>query len=173
MDAAVTRKNGALEENGSEVGYRIDIERIQKLLAHRYPMLLVDRMLDVVPNQSATGIKNVTMNEPYFQGHFPGHPVVPGVMIVESMAQTSAALVLETLGEHAEGKVVYFMFIDNAKFRRPVTPGDQMRIRVAKVRQRGNVWKFTAVVEVDGHVAAEASYAAMIINPADLPAQKF
>ncbi len=173
MDVAVTRKNGAVEHRGAEGGYKIDIERLQKLLPHRYPMLMVDRIIDVVRGHSAIGIKNVTMNEPYFQGHFPGHPVVPGVMLIESMAQTSAALVLETLGEHAEGKVVYFMFIDNAKFRRPVTPGDQLRIRVVKERQRGNVWKFTGVAMVDGQVVAEASYAAMIINPAELPSRKF
>jgi 3-hydroxyacyl-[acyl-carrier-protein] dehydratase len=174
MDATVTRKNGAVvEEGGAEAGYSIDIERIQKLLAHRYPMLMIDRMHEVVLNQSAIGIKNVTMNEPYFQGHFPGHPIVPGVMLIESMAQTSAALVLETLGQEADGKVVYFMFIDNAKFRRPVTPGDQLRIRVTKERQRGNVWKFAAVATVDGHVAAEATYAAMIIKPDELRRPKF
>jgi 3-hydroxyacyl-[acyl-carrier-protein] dehydratase len=172
MDVAVIRKNGAVENDGAEGGYRIDIDRLQKLLPHRYPMLMVDRIVDVVRGRSAIGIKNVTMNEPYFQGHFPGHPVVPGVMIIESMAQTSAALVLETLGEDAEGKVVYFMFIDSAKFRRPVTPGDQMRIRVVKERQRGNVWKFTGMATVDGQLAAEAAYAAMIINPAELPQRK-
>ncbi|HTU53939.1 MAG TPA: 3-hydroxyacyl-ACP dehydratase FabZ [Acetobacteraceae bacterium] len=172
MDVAVSRKNGAVETNGAESGYKIDIERLQKLLPHRYPMLMVDRIIDVVRGVSAIGIKNVTMNEPYFQGHFPGHPVVPGVMLIESMAQTSAALVLETLGEAAEGKVVYFMFIDNAKFRRPVTPGDQLRIRVVKERQRGNVWKFAGVATVDGQVVAEAAYAAMIINPSELPSRK-
>jgi len=172
MDVAVTGKNGAVEGDGSESGYTIDIERLQKLLPHRYPLLMVDRIVDVVRGHSAIGIKNVTMNEPYFQGHFPGHPVVPGVMIVESMAQTSAALVLETLGQDAEGKVVYFMFIDNAKFRRPVTPGDQMRIRVKKERQRANVWKFGAVATVDGQIVAEAAYAAMIMDPAELRSRK-
>jgi 3-hydroxyacyl-[acyl-carrier-protein] dehydratase len=172
MDATVTHGNGSSAESDSAKGYTIGIERIQKVLAHRYPMLMIDRMVEVVHDQSAIGIKNVTMNEPYFQGHFPGHPVVPGVMIIESMAQTSAALVLETLGQESEGKVVYFMFIDNAKFRRPVTPGDQMRIRVMKERRRGNVWKFNAVAMVDGLVAAEATYAAMIVNPSELPQRK-
>lgn len=168
MDATVTEKGPAAEGSGTARGYTLDIERIQQVLPHRFPMLMVDRVVDLVRNHSAVGIKNVTMNEHYFQGHFPGHPVVPGVMIVESMAQTSALLVLETLGQECNGKVVYFMFIDNAKFRRPVIPGDQMRIRVVKERQRGNVWKFNAVALVDGHVAAEATYAAMIVNPSEI-----
>ena len=142
----------------------IDIKRIMHALPHRYPFLLIDKVVDVVPDQSATGIKNVTVNENFFQGHFPDHPVMPGVLIIESMAQTAAVLVMETLGLNAAGKVVYFMTIENAKFRRPVVPGDQLRIEVRKDRHRGAVWKFSAVARVDGVSVAEATYAAMIMD---------
>lgn len=142
----------------------IDIAGILKAIPHRYPFLLLDRVVDLVPNQSATGIKNVTVNENFFQGHFPGHPVMPGVLIIESMAQTAAVLVVETLGPEAAGKVVYFMSIEGAKFRRPVVPGDQLHIHIVKERNRGNVWKFNAVAKVDGVAVAEATYAAMIMD---------
>ena len=102
---------------------QLDILKIMEMIPHRYPMILVDRVIDVVPDVSCTGIKNVTINEGFFQGHFPRYPVMPGVMIVESMAQTAAVLVVATLGEEANGKLVYFMTVDNARFRRPVTPG--------------------------------------------------
>ena len=139
-----------------------DIARIVQMIPHRYPMLMIDRVVDMVPDQSATGIKNVSINEPQFTGHFPGHPVMPGVMIVESMAQTAAVLVVQTLGPKAEGKLVYFMSIDGARFRRPVVPGDTMHVHVVKVRNRGPVWKFKAEAKVDGNVVAEAEFAAMI-----------
>jgi 3-hydroxyacyl-[acyl-carrier-protein] dehydratase len=142
----------------------IDIARIMHAIPHRYPFLMIDRVVDVVRDRSAIGIKNVSVNEHYFQGHFPGHPVMPGVLIVESMAQTAAVLVVETLGEDAAGKVVYFMSVEGAKFRRPVVPGDQLRIHVTKERNRGNVWKFHAVARVDGVSVAEATYAAMIMD---------
>jgi 3-hydroxyacyl-[acyl-carrier-protein] dehydratase len=115
-------------------------------------------------NHSAIGIKNVTINENFFQGHFPQHPVMPGVLIIEAMAQTAAALVVETLGPSAAGKLVYFMSIDGAKFRKPVVPGDQMRIHVVKERQRSNIWRFTGEAKVDDKVVAEATYAAMILD---------
>jgi len=172
MDVTVTRNHDDRRENGAGKGYPIGIERIQRMLPHRYPMLMIDRIAELVLDQSAVGIKNVTMNESYFQGHFPGHPVVPGVMIIESMAQTASMVVLETLGEASNGKVVYFMFIENAKFRRPVGPGDQMRIEVVKQRRRGNIWKFNAVATVDHAVAAEATFAAMIVDPSELPSRK-
>ena len=147
----------------------LDIARIMHAIPHRYPMLLIDRVVDVVRDRSATGIKNVSVNESFFQGHFPNHPVMPGVLIIESMAQTAAVLVVETLGPEAAGKVVYFMTIEAAKFRRPVVPGDQLRVHVTKVRNRGNVWKFSAVARVDGSSVAEATYAAMIMDRAAPP----
>src|SRR5579875_3564888 len=125
----------------------VDIARIMQAIPHRYPFLMIDRVVDVVPNVSAVGVKNVTINEFFFQGHFPHHPVMPGVLIIEAMAQTAAVLVVET-----------------AKFRRPVIPGDQLRIHVQKERNRGNVWKFHAVARVDEVAVAEATYAAMIMD---------
>ena len=143
-------------------GTTIDIDQIQRMIPHRYPMLMIDRIVDLVPDQRATGIKNVTINEPFFQGHFPGAPLMPGVMIIEAMAQTAAVLVVATLGAEREGSLVYFMSIDSARFRKPVTPGDVLRVHVEKERNRGNVWKFNGRAVVDGDVVAEATYAAMI-----------
>jgi len=142
-----------------------DILDILAMIPHRYPLLLVDKVIDMVPGESATGIKNVTMNEPHFQGHFPGKPIMPGVMIVEAMAQTSAVLVVHTLGDEGRDKLVYFMSIDNAKFRKLVVPGDRMYIYPVKERQRGSVWKFSAVAKVDDEVVAEATFTAMIVDP--------
>ena len=147
-----------------EQGEDLDIERVQQLIPHRYPFLMIDRVVDVVPDVSATGIKNVTINEPYFQGHFPSRPVMPGVMIIESMAQTAAVLVVSTLGAASEGKLVYFMSVDNARFRKPVVPGDTLYVHVYKRQQRGNVWKFDAQAKVDGRVVADATFAAMILD---------
>ena len=141
----------------------VEILRIMEMIPHRFPMLMVDRIVDVVPGESAVGIKNVTINEPYFQGHFPRRPVMPGVMIIEAMAQT-AAVVVYTMGGRAEGRLVYFMAIENARFRKPVGPGDTLRIRVAKRRARRDVWKFSAEAMVGGAVVAEATYTAMIVN---------
>jgi 3-hydroxyacyl-[acyl-carrier-protein] dehydratase len=143
-------------------GTTIDIDQIQRMIPHRYPMLMIDRIVDLVPDQRATGIKNVTINEPFFQGHFPGAPLMPGVMIIEAMAQTAAVLVVATLGAEREGSLVYFMSIDSARFRKPVKPGDVLRVHVEKGRNRGNVWKFNGRAVVDGDVVAEATYAAMI-----------
>ena len=140
----------------------VDIQRILEMIPHRYPFLLIDKVVDIAEGESATGIKNVTMNEPQFTGHFPQQPIMPGVLIVESMAQTAAILVVQTLGADAEGKLVYFMRIDNARFRKPVTPGDVMHIHVTKKQSRGPVWKFESQVKVDGQVVAEATIAAMI-----------
>jgi 3-hydroxyacyl-[acyl-carrier-protein] dehydratase len=151
---------------GAPAGGVIDIKGIMTEIPHRYPFLLIDRMVDVVLGESATGIKNVSVNEPFFAGHFPNHPVMPGVLIIESMAQTSAALVVTTLGPEAAGKVVYFMSIDGAKFRRPVVPGDQLRVAVTRKQRRGPVWKFQGVAKVGDVVVAEAIYSAMIMDRA-------
>jgi 3-hydroxyacyl-[acyl-carrier-protein] dehydratase len=145
-------------------GLTIDIERIMQMIPHRYPFLMIDRVVDVVPESTAVGIKNVSINEPFFQGHFPQRPVMPGVLIIEAMAQTAAVLVVHSLGTAAEGKLVYFMSVDNARFRRPVMPGDQLRIHVTKERSRGNVWKFSGEAKVNGTLVAEATYAAMIMD---------
>lgn len=145
-------------------GRSVDVNRIMDMIPHRYPFLMIDRVDDIRVNVSAIGIKNVTINEPFFQGHFPSHPVMPGVLIIEAMAQTSAVLVVETLGADSEGKLVYFMMIDRARFRKPVGPGDQLHIHVTKLKNRGNVWKFQAEAKVDGVVVAEAEYAAMIMD---------
>jgi len=142
----------------------IDTRRIMEMIPHRYPFLLIDRVLDIVPNESAVGLKNVTMNENFFQGHFPGAPVMPGVLIIEAMAQTAAALVVHSAGSELEGKLVYFMAIDEAKFRRPVTPGDQLHIHVTKQQNRRNVWKFKGEAKVDGTLCAEALVTAMIMD---------
>jgi 3-hydroxyacyl-[acyl-carrier-protein] dehydratase len=142
----------------------IDIQRIMDMIPHRYPFLMIDRVVDIVPNESAVGIKNVSINEPFFQGHFPQRPVMPGVLIIEAMAQTAAVLVVQTLGPEAEGKLVYFMTVDSARFRKPVVPGDTLHVHVTKERNRGNVWKFTAEAKVDSRLVAEATYAAMILD---------
>ncbi|MGE0120698.1 MAG: 3-hydroxyacyl-ACP dehydratase FabZ [Dongiaceae bacterium] len=140
----------------------IRVERIMDMIPHRFPFLMIDRVVDVVSDQSAVGIKNVSINEYFFQGHFPGHAVMPGVLLIEAMAQTAAVFVVHTLGPDAEGKLVYFMSIENAKFRRPVVPGDQLRVHVTKERNRGAVWKLRGEVKVDGVTVADATFAAMI-----------
>ena len=142
----------------------IDIETIQQKIPHRYPFLMIDRMIEIVPDMSAVGIKNVSINEPQFQGHFPRRAVMPGVLIIEAMAQAAAVLVVVTLGSDAEGKLVYFMSIEDCRFRHPVVPGDTMRITVTKQRRRRNVWKFKGVATVEGIVVAEAAYTAMIMD---------
>lgn len=143
-----------------------DLAEIKRLIPHRYPFLLVDKVVNVVEAKSCVGIKNVTNNEPFFEGHFPNHPVMPGVLIVESMAQTAGALVVHTLGEGARGKIVYFMTVDSARFRKPVVPGDVLRVHCTVKQSRGNVWKFDGIAEVDGKKVAEATYSAMIMDDA-------
>ena len=142
----------------------IDINRIMKMIPHRYPILLVDRILEFKPGVGAVGLKNVTINEPHFQGHFPEFPVMPGVLIVEAMAQTAAIFVVESMGGNAEGKLVYFMTIDGAKFRKPVVPGDSVHIHIEKTQYRGAVWKFRGEARVDGKLCAEANFSAMITD---------
>lgn len=143
---------------------QIDVTRIMEMIPHRYPFLLVDRILEFVPGERAVGLKNVTASEPHFQGHFPAFPVMPGVLIIESMAQTAAILVVQTLGKDAEGKLVYFMTIDSARFRKPVVPGDSLHVHVEKTQVWKNVWKFKAQAKVGETLCAEASYSAMIMD---------
>lgn len=142
----------------------VNITEVMELIPHRYPILLVDRILEYTPGVSAIGLKNVTFNEPHFNGHFPGWPVMPGVLIVEAMAQTSACLVVKTLGEEAKGKIVYFMSIEEAKFRKPVTPGDALHIHVEVVQNRRNVWKFKGEAKVNGVTCATSVFSAMIMD---------
>lgn len=145
----------------------VDIQSILEMIPHRYPLLLVDKVINIVSGESATGVKNVTFNEPQFQGHFPGHPIMPGVMIVEAMAQTACVLVAYTLGADARGKLVYFLSIDDCRFRKPVRPGDVMHLNVVRHRQRKNIWWFNGDVTVDGQTVAEAKIGAMIVDPED------
>ena len=142
----------------------VDINRIMQMIPHRYPMLLLDKVVAIKANDSAIGIKNVTINEPFFAGHFPARPVMPGVMVIESMAQTAGVLVVHSLGPDAEGKLVYFMSVESARFRRPIVPGDQMHIHVVRGQRRSNVWKFAGEVKVDGKLAADATFTAMLID---------
>jgi 3-hydroxyacyl-[acyl-carrier-protein] dehydratase len=142
----------------------IDLKQIMQMIPHRYPFLMIDKVIDVVRGQSATGVKCVTINEPHFQGHFPRWPVMPGVLIVEAMAQTAAVMVVDAIGDLAAGKLVYFTSIDGAKFRRPVVPGSTLHIHVRRVHSRGTVWKFEGRAMVDGKRMAEATYAAMIMD---------
>jgi len=141
---------------------QFDLAQIMEAIPHRYPFLLVDKIIDVEKGETAVGIKNVTINEPFFPGHFPQKPVMPGVLILEAMAQTAGVLAIDFLGEEAKGKVVYFMSIDGAKFRKPVVPGDQLHMKVTKTRQKGPVWKFDAVAMVDGETVTEAKLMAML-----------
>lgn len=141
-----------------------DIARVMTLLPHRYPFLMVDRMVEMVLGERAVGLKNVSVNEPHFQGHFPGEPIMPGVLLIEAMAQTAGALVVETLGDEMHGKLVYFMSIEDARFRQPVRPGDQVMIHVEKVHARRLVWKFRGECHVGDKVVADATYTAMIVE---------
>ncbi|UTW54046.1 3-hydroxyacyl-ACP dehydratase FabZ [Kordiimonas sp. SCSIO 12610] len=139
-----------------------NINQIMELIPHRYPFLLIDKVVDVVPGESAKGIKNVTINEPFFPGHFPQKPVMPGVLILEAMAQTAAVIAVDFLGEDAQGRVVYFMGIDGAKFRKPVEPGDRLEMKLTKTRGGGAVWKFDAEATVDGTMVCQAKLTAML-----------
>lgn len=143
----------------------VDIQEIKRLIPHRYPFLLVDKVRDIVPNISAVGIKNVTYNEPHFQGHFPSQPVMPGVTIVEAMAQTAAILVGKSLNMQDQNTLVYFLTIDNCKFRHVVSPGDVLELHIKVIRGRGKLWKFSGQGIVDGRVVTEADFAAMMVPP--------
>jgi 3-hydroxyacyl-[acyl-carrier-protein] dehydratase len=143
----------------------VDIAHIMRLLPHRYPFLLIDRIVDMDRDESGVGIKNVTINEPFFQGHFPKYPVMPGVLIIEALAQTAGALCVHNAGVTDIPQVVYFMGIDKAKFRKPVVPGDTLHLHVKKIRSRGPVWRFYGEAKVGGQVVAEAEISAMIVDP--------
>ncbi len=141
----------------------LDVRKILDLLPHRYPFLLVDRIVEVDGTRRIVGIKNVSINEPFFQGHFPGHPIMPGVLIVEAMAQTGGVLLMEGIADRAS-KVVYFMGLDHVRFRRPVTPGDQLRLEVEMLQFRGKVARMKGIATVDGQVATEAEMLACIVD---------
>jgi 3-hydroxyacyl-[acyl-carrier-protein] dehydratase len=143
-------------------GEKLDLAQIKKALPHRYPMLLVDRIESVVANVGAIGRKCVTSNEPFFEGHFPGHPIMPGVMIVEAMAQTAGICVVHGIKDTEQDNLVYFMTIDKARFRAPVLPGDVLELHVWVTKSRGAIWKFRGEAKVDGKVVAEAEFGAMI-----------
>lgn len=148
-----------------------DVVRIKRMIPHRYPFLMIDRVVNLEVNRFAIGIKQVTVNEPHFEGHFPALPVMPGVLIIEAMAQTSAVLVVETLDLIDKDLLVYFMGIDSAKFRKPVTPGDTLELHVTVVRGRGKIWKFTGEARVGDALCAEAEFAAMILTPDEAAAK--
>ncbi len=148
-------------------GKTIDLAQIKRMIPHRYPFLFIDRVEEVVSGKRAIGIKNVTANEPHFEGHFPDKPIMPGVLIVEAMAQTAGVLVVETLGMIDQGLLVYFMTLDKTRFRKLVEPGDVLELHVKILRGRGKIWKFWAEGKVAGEVVAEAEYSAMIITQDD------
>lgn len=141
--------------------HELDVKEIKKLIPHRYPMLLVDRIIDIVPGEKATGLKAVTSNEPFFQGHFPDFPIMPGVLIVEAMAQTAGALVCHSLPE-SDSRQVFFMSIEEARFRKPVVPGHLLQMKVSKIQNRRTVWKFKGEAYVGETLHAEAIFTAMI-----------
>ncbi|TWG59493.1 MULTISPECIES: 3-hydroxyacyl-ACP dehydratase FabZ [unclassified Aminobacter] len=149
------------EETQGNTLESLDILQIMRLLPHRYPFLLIDRVIEIDEDNSAIGIKNVTFNEPHFTGHFPEQPVMPGVLIIEAMAQTAGAICIRKTGLD-KPSLVYFMTIDNAKFRKPVVPGDRLEIHVKKLKQRGNIWRFACEAIVEGNKVAEAEISAMM-----------
>jgi len=169
-DRPVTGNESEMKTKPRELG-TADIARIMKLLPHRYPFLLVDKIVEMDGDNSAVGIKNVTINEPFFQGHFPNFPVMPGVLLIEGMAQTAGALCVATMAANYEPQLVYFMSIDRARFRRPVVPGDTVHYHMSKRRNRGRVWRFDGKATVNGQLVAEAEISAMIVDPAQRAAQ--
>ena len=154
-----------MSEASGSTAAPLDIRRVMAALPHRYPMLLVDRVESLDPDKGIMAIKAVTINEPFFQGHFPGRPIMPGVLIVEALAQAAGVLAVEALGLAGSGKLVYFMAIEGAKFRAPVEPGVLLRLEVEFVQKRSSVCKFAGRATIDGKVAAEAQFTAMIADP--------
>ena len=153
------------DQPASAASSPLDIKRVMAALPHRYPMLLVDRIESLDPDKGITAIKAVTINEPFFQGHFPARPIMPGVLIVEALAQTAGVLAVEALGLAGSGKLVYFMAIEGAKFRQPVEPGVLLKLEVEFIQKRATVCKFAGRASVDGKLAAEANFTAMIADP--------
>jgi 3-hydroxyacyl-[acyl-carrier-protein] dehydratase len=153
------------DQPASAAAASLDIRRVMAALPHRYPMLLIDRIEALVPDERITAIKAVTINEPFFQGHFPSRPIMPGVLIVEALAQAAGVLAVESLGLANSGKLVYFMAIEGAKFRTPVEPGVLLQLDVEFVQKRASVCKFAGRASVDGKLAAEANFTAMIADP--------
>ena len=156
-----------MSESEVEQATSADLARIKRMIPHRFPFLLIDRVEDIRKNESAVGIKLITNNEPHFQGHFPDKPIMPGVMIVEAMAQTAGVLVVETLGMIDQNLLVYFMTLDKTRFRKLVEPGDVLELHVKILRGRGKIWKFWGEGKVNGEIVAEAEYSAMIITQDD------
>ncbi len=142
----------------------LDVNDVMRIIPHRFPMLMLDGVTDLRAFQRAVGIKNVTINEPFFDGHFPGDPIMPGVLIIEAMAQTAAVLVIASMGAGLEGSRVYFMSIDRARFRRPIRPGDQLRLEVELVRSRLGVYRFEGRARIDGVLATEAQFGAKLVT---------
>ena len=153
-----------MEGEATSIG-PLDITRVMAAIPHRYPMLLVDRVVELIPDRSITAIKAVTMNEGFFQGHFPGRPIMPGVLIVEALAQAAGILAVESLGLAGSGKLVYFMSIDGVKFRKPVEPGVLLTLEAEFVQKRARVCKFAGKARIDGDLAAECEFTAMIADP--------
>ena len=147
----------------------MDIQAIQAVLPHRYPFLLVDRVVELEPMKRLVALKSVTINEPFFAGHFPGHPVMPGVLVLEALAQASALLAKRSMTERTDDQVIYLMAIDNARFRRPVVPGDRLELRVEVVKHKGAIWKEKGTALVEGEVAAEAEFMAMLVDREEGP----
>lgn len=155
--------SGSAPEPGASLP-DVDYAGVLRMLPHRYPMLLVDRVVDLVAHESAVGVKNVTFNEPFFPGHFPSDPIMPGVLLVEALGQTAAVLMVASMGTDTRGKSVYFMSIDGARFRRPVRPGDEVRLGVRLQRARLGVWRFEGRATVAGQLASEAEFSAKLVE---------
>jgi 3-hydroxyacyl-[acyl-carrier-protein] dehydratase len=164
----LTDQTGRADKKAEKNLATADIRRVLELLPHRFPFLMVDRIVDMDRDESAVGIKSVSINEPFFQGHFPQFPVMPGVLIIEGLAQTAGALCVNHLGATYQAQLVFFMGIDRAKFRRPVLPGDQLHYHVRKIRSRGRAWRFYGEAKVNGQIVAEAEVSAMILDPDDV-----
>ncbi len=153
-----------MDDNSPDGGMTLDIDQIKEVIPHRDPFLLIDQVTQVISGTSVVGIKNLSVDEPFFKGHFPDHPIMPGVLIIEAMAQTAAVLVVKTMKGSTAGKLVYFMTVHEGRFRKPVVPGDRLLVHVTKLRQRRTVWKFNGEARVDGVLMADAKFSAMIMD---------